>query len=130
MKLSLIIASATFALAALPATAASKTPSYKGSIELRIPTWNSKSGYVDDVATGEIAGSVKVYDLLGPFVLTLNGEHTFRQAGVFKPEQKLKVGLEYPITKGVCLFSYYDLRPNENVERVFVGIRQNFGGKL
>lgn len=129
-----LVTCVTLLLTASLATAAPTKPvNYTGSFELRAPTWNSRSGYIDTFQAAEFAGNLKVNNLFGNFPLSvfIAGEHTIGQAkntDYFPLENKLKAGIEYPLGKDVTFFSYWDRRFNIDLDRVFVGIRLGFSG--
>ena len=102
-----------------------------GNVELRAPVWSGVTASAASNWRGlEMAGALRVSNVLGPIGLAVSGEHTFHQAGIFKPENKLKVGLELPITRATTAFAYWDRRFNEDVDRVFVGVRWGFCGRI
>ena len=118
-------------LSLFPSLASAGTPPrYTGSIELRSPVWNSAFGGVTSPRNLEMAGDLKVSNLLGPVVLVVHGEHTFHQSGIVFPENKIRVGGELPLNKQLTFFSYYDYRYSKDLDRVFVGLRLNFRGGL
>lgn len=114
---------------------ASRPITFDGNIELRSPVFNSKDGYGwggGRTVHPEMAGTLRLHNVLGncPAVFWVNGEHTFEQAGVFKPENKLKIGVDYPVSPSGTLFVYFDRRFDTDVDRIFVGFRVGFKGKL
>lgn len=108
-----------------------KAPRYAGNIELRAPVWAGDTASAESNWRNlEMAGDLRVFHVLGPFVLRVQGEHTFHQAGIFSPENKLKVGVELPLGHQFTAFSYWDRRFNAEVDRVFLGLRLGFDGAL
>lgn len=127
MKLGLSLAA--LLAVAVAGTARADGHRYTGNVELRAPVYS-------DVAASagshwhnlEMAGDLRVSNVLGPIGLRICGEHTFRQAGIFKPENKLKAGFELPLPHAWTAFAYWDRRFDADVDRVFVGLRWGFGG--
>lgn len=124
-------------LALTPARADNSKPvQWSGSIELRSPVWNSETNGTRNLDNLELAGDLKVQNLLpGKSVLWVKGEHTFHQANLYKPENKLKVGIDVPMARDWTFFTYWDRRfqpssgfKDTDVDRVFVGVRLNFRG--
>lgn len=136
MKQNLILVAALgfLSLAPSPTRAAGvldHAPRYAGSIELRAPVWSGVTASGEsNWRNVELAGDLRIWNVLGPFVLRVQGEHTFHQAGIFSPENKLKVGVELPLGHQLTAFSYWDRRFNQGVDRVFAGLRLGFGGNL
>lgn len=108
-----------------------RAPRFVGSVELRAPVWAGNTASAESHWNNlEMAGDLRVLNVLGPLVLAVHGEHTFHQAGIFAAENKLKVGLELPLGHSLTAFTYWDRRFAVNVDRVFVGMRYGFGGRL
>lgn len=129
-KLLGLVTCVTLFLTAGAVNAASKPVTFQGNVELRAPIWSTFDASAKSHWNNlEMAGDVRIFNLFGPVVFRAQGEHTFHQAGIFAPENKLKLGFELPIPKSdFTLFSYYDQRFNADTDRVFVGIRYGFGG--
>lgn len=104
---------------------------YMGNVELRAPVWSdvaaSAGTHWDNL---ELAGDLRVSRVLGPIGLRVSGEHTFHQAGLFRPENQLKAGLELPLPHAWTAIAYWDRRFDAEVNRVFVGLRWGFGGQF
>lgn len=102
---------------------------WDGSLELRGPVFSqATASATSDWRNLEMAGDVRVRNLLGPFVIRVQGEHTFHQSDIFSPENKLKAGLEWPLSHDLTVFSYWDRRFDPGIDRVFVGVRLGFSG--
>ena len=100
---------------------------YDGHLDLKAPTWDSRSGYISSTNPLELCGIVKAHNLFGNLPLTpfVSGDYTFGTK-ITAPKREIQAGGEYALGRDLCFFSYWDRHFIENVDRVFVGIRLGF----